>query len=174
MDTNDTRQWKPVKNYEGLYEINQFGDVRSLQKKHIGYILKQRVDRGGYYTVRLSKPSIKSSTVYVHRLLGFAFFDNPTNKCCINHRDGNKLNNNLENLEWVTTSENMKHAYSSGLVVTLPGRCRKIIDKCSGTIFESIKQAADLNLIPYSTCKGYLSGKRTNPTCLDYLRANAA
>ncbi len=95
--------------------------------------------------------------------------ENPNNKCCINHIDGNKLNNSLNNLEWVTTSENMKHAYKLGLVVSLPGRCKKIIDKCSGAVFESIKNAADYYLIPYSTCKNYLNGNRPNPTCLQYL-----
>ena len=167
-------EWVPVKNYENYYEINKKGEVRSLHKPTYGYIMEERLDRGGYSTVRLNKPSMKSSTQYVHRLLGFAFIENPLNKCCINHIDGNKLNNNLKNLEWVTTAENMRHAYKLGLVVSLPGRCKKIIDKCSGKVFESIKKAADFNLIPYSTCKNYLNGNRKNPTCLAYLDTQAA
>ncbi len=167
-------KWVPVRNYENYYEINAKGEVRSLHKPTYGYIMEERVDRGGYYTVRLNKPNMKTSTQYVHRLLGFAFLENPKNKCCINHIDGNKLKNNLENLEWVTTSENMKHAYKLGLVVSLPGRCKKIIDNCSGKVFESIKNAADYYMIPYSTCKNYLNGNRKNPTCLAYLDAQAA
>lgn len=174
METIENEGWYPVHGYEGFYEINQQGKVKSLQKHKYNYILEQRIDRAGYYTVRLTKPDLLSSTQYVHRLLGFAFIENPMNKCCINHIDGNKLNNNLENLEWVTTAENMKHAYKLGLVVSLPGRCKKIIDKCSGKIFESIKNAADFNLIPYSTCKNYLNGNRKNPTCLAYLDTQAA
>ena len=174
MKKEENEIWSPVKNYEGLYEINRAGTVRSLQKHNCGYEMKQRIDRAGYYTVRLTKPTLLSSTIYVHRLIGFAYIENPYCKPIINHIDGNKLNNEISNLEWVTHSENMKHAYSTGLVVTLPGRCRKIIDKCSGAIFESIKMAADFYEIPYSTCKNYLNGNRFNTTCLDYLKANAA
>lgn len=166
-------EWSPVKNYENYYEISKKGEVRSLHKPTYGYIMEQRPDRGGYYTVRLNKPGMKSSTQYVHRLLGFAFIPNPLNKAFINHIDGNKLNNNIDNLEWVTHAENMRHAYKLGLVVSFPGRCKSIIDKCSGAIFDSIKQAADFYLIPYSTCKNYLNGNRVNPTCLAYLNTQA-
>ena len=162
-------EWVPIKNYESYNEINKKGEVRSLHKPTYGYIMQQRIDRGGYYTVRLNKPNRKSSTQYVHRLLGFAYVSNPQNKPMINHIDGNKFNNNIINLEWVTNSENMRHAYKNGLVVTLPGRCRKITDKCSGEIFESIKKAAVQYSISYSTCKNYLTGRRANPTCLRYL-----
>jgi len=165
--------WIPVKNYEGLYEVNEFSEVRSLSKRNYYKIMPQRIDRAGYWTVRLSNKG-KDCTVYVHRILGFAFLENTDNKCCINHIDGNKRNNNILNLEWVTHAENMKHAYSTGLIITLPGRCRKIIDNCSGVVFESIKKAADYYLIPYSTCKNYVNGNRNNPTCLSYLYNNAA
>ena len=174
MERKDNEIWAPVHGYEGYYEINQDGDVKSLHKHNYGYIMKQRIDRGGYNTVRLAKPALKSSTKYVHRLLGFAFIDNPQSKPMINHIDGNKLNNNISNLEWITHSENMKHAYSSGLIISMPDRCRKIIDNCSGVVFESIKKAADYYLIPYSTCKNYVNGNRNNPTCLSYLYNNAA
>ena len=165
--------WVPVKNYEGLYEINQGSVVRSLNKRNFHKIMPQRIDRGGYWTVRLSNKG-KDSTVYVHRLLGFAFLDNPENKCCINHIDGNKRNNDLNNLEWATMAENMQHAYRLGLIVDFPGKCRKVIDKCSGAVFESIKMAADFYMIPYSTCKNYINGNRQNPTCLSYLNTKAA
>lgn len=167
-------EWVPVKNYENYYEINQEGEVRSLHKATYGYIMEERPDRGGYCTVRLNKPGMKSSTQYVHRLLGFAFIPNLENKPFINHIDGNKLNNSIENLEWVTHAENMRHAYKLGLVVSLPGRCKRIMDKCSGAIFKSIKHAADFYMIPYSTCKNYLNGNRPNPTCLVYLDTQAA
>ena len=172
MKTNEIKLWKPVNGYEGFYEINENSQVRSLHKRNYKKIMPQRIDRAGYWTIRLSNRG-KDSTVSVHRILGLVFLKNPNNKCCINHIDGNKLNNSLNNLEWVTTSENMKHAYKSGLVVSLPGRCKKIIDKCSGSIFESIKNAADYNMIPYSTCKNYLNGNRVNTTCLAYFDMQA-
>lgn len=174
MENEENNLWAPVKRYEGLYEINQQGEVKSLQKKNYGYIMNQRIDRAGYYTVRLMKPGLKSSTQYVHRLLGMAFIENPENKCCINHIDGNKRNNDLSNLEWATMAENMQHAYRLGLIVDFPGKCRKVIDKCSGAVFESIKMAADFHMIPYSTCKNYINGNRQNPTCLSYLNTKAA
>lgn len=173
MNKLNEEVWVPVKKYEGLYEINQDSVVRSLNKRNFHKIMPQRIDRGGYLTVRLSNKG-KDCTVYVHRLLGFAFLDNPENKCCINHIDGNKRNNDLSNLEWVTMAENMQHAYRLGLIVDFPGKCRKVIDKCSGAVFESIKMAADFYMIPYSTCKNYINGNRQNPTCLSYLNTKAA
>ena len=167
MNTEQKQTWVPAKSYEGLYEINESSEVRSLSNRNYQKIMPKRIDRAGYWTVRLSKNG-KDSTVYIHRLLGFAFLENPSNKCCINHIDGNKLNNCISNLEWVTHAENMKHAYQLGLVVSFPGRCKRIIDHCSGATFESIKKAAEYYLIPYSTCKNYLNGNRANPTCLGY------
>jgi len=173
MQQNENEMWIPVKGYEGFYEINKSSEVRSLNKNNYHNIMPQRIDRAGYWTIRPSNRG-KDATVYVHRILGFAFVANPEDKPMINHIDGNKLNNSIDNLEWVTHSENMKHAYKLGLVVTLPGRCKKIIDKCSGTVFESIKNAADHYMIPYSTCKNYLNGNRKNPTCLTYFDTQIA
>jgi len=163
--------WKSVKSYEGLYEINDLGEIRSLHKRNLHRIMPQRIDRAGYYTVRLSKRG-KDSTLYVHRILAFAFTLNSHNKPFVNHINGNKLDNSVQNLEWVTHSENMKHAYALGL-------CKKkeqtpVIDICSNRVFPSIKKAADYYAIPYSTCKGYLNGKRKNITCLRYLRNGTA
>jgi hypothetical protein len=166
MKIIELMNWRPVKDYESEYEINQYGQVRSKHQKNQNYIMEQRIDRGGYYTVRLAKQNRKSSTKYVHRLLAFAFIINPENKPMINHKDGNKLNNHLDNLEWVTHSENMKHAYNLGLL--LPCKQKKVIDRCSGKIFASIKTTAKFYSIPYSTIKNYLNGNRSNPTCLEY------
>ena len=167
MEPKENEIWRPVKGYEGLYQINEASEVRSLNKKNYQQIMPQRKERAGYWSVRLSNKT-KDATVLVHRILGFAFILNPQNKPFINHIDGNKLNNNIKNLEWATNSENMKHAYSTGLIATLPGQCRKIIDKCSGAIFESIKKAAEFYGIPYYKCKTFLSGSIPNTTCLDY------
>ena len=173
METKENEMWMPVKGYEGQYEINEISEVRSLSNRNYYKIMPQRKGRGGYWTVRLSNKG-KDATLYVHRLIGFSFIKNLLNKPMINHIDGNKLNNSIENLEWVTHAENMRHAYKLGLVVSLPGRCKRIIDRCSGAIFKSIKHAADFYMIPYSTCKNYLNGNRVNPTCLVYLDTQAA
>jgi len=161
---NPELDWAPVTNYENYYQINEQGQVKSLHKHNYGYIMQQRKDRGGYYTVRLNKPEMKSSTQYVHRLLGLVFIPNPENKPMINHKDGNKLNNHISNLEWVTHSENMAHAYKEGLVKI---KTKPVIDMCKGETYVSIKEAAKAINIDYGTCRNYLNGNiKTNKTCL--------
>lgn len=128
--------------------------------------MSQRIDRAGYLTIKLSKHG-KDSTQYVHRLLALAFIPNPMNKQYVNHINGNKLDNRLENLEWVDHSENMKHAFRTGLCSFSK---KPVIDRCSGRRYLSIKEAARALEIPYETCKNFLSGRRPNPTCLAYSR----
>lgn len=116
--------WEPIIGYEGLYEISTFGKVKSLSRQRIGKggflryvpecILKQRSSPSGYFQVCLFKNSVRWYPL-VHRLLGFAFLPNPNNLPQINHINGNKLDNSLYNLEWISQSENQKHAYRIGL-----------------------------------------------------------
>lgn len=70
--------------------------------------------RQNYYAVKLYKNKSKKN-IPIHKLVAKTFIENPENKPCVNHKDGNKLNNNVENLEWCTHSENTKHAYNMGL-----------------------------------------------------------
>lgn len=106
-------EWRPVKGYEGVYEISSDGQVmRCLTKK----ILKPGVATIGYLVVSLWKNN-KGKTHYIHRLIAEHFIDNPMNLATVNHIDGNKLNNEISNLEWSSYSENNKHAYDTGLKV---------------------------------------------------------
>lgn len=138
-------KWISIPKYEGLYEINIIGQVRSLHKRNYHGIMPQRLDRAGYYTVRLSNKG-KDSTQYVHRLLRFTFIPNPLNKPEINHIDGNKLNNSIENLEWVTHAENVKHAYQTGAIKRRKGkdhvRAVPVLFKPTGERFATISEAA--------------------------------
>lgn len=96
----------PVRGYEGLYEVSNKGNVRSLPRKTTkGGILKPSL-RGGYPFVTLGKKS-----VHIHRLVAENFLSNPENKLTVNHKDSNKINNNLDNLEWATYSENAAHGF---------------------------------------------------------------
>ena len=95
--------WKPVVGYEGLYEVSNWGRVKSL-KFGKEKILKQSI-RHGYYSVGLSKNGIVK-TYQVHRLVAEAFIDNTDNLTQVNHKDENKLNNNVDNLEWCSVLYN--------------------------------------------------------------------
>lgn len=96
--------WKPIKGYEKLYLISNNGRVKSLRKN---IIRKTNTDGSGYLKVELYNKSFK--TLKIHRLVAEAFVPNPLNKNEVNHKDGNILNNNYQNLEWVTSKENSIH-----------------------------------------------------------------
>lgn len=116
----ETEIWKDIPEYEGIYEISNFGRVKSLSilvnGKRISRckILKNKNNGNGYLIVSLTKDG-KPKNKYVHILVGKCFIPNPSNKPQINHKDGIKCNNNYSNLEWVTQSENNIHAYKSKL-----------------------------------------------------------
>ena len=140
--------WKDIKGYEGLYQVSNIGRVRSVDRyvNHIGCkvirkgkILRPATDTSGYHGVILSKNNI-AKRYKVSRLVASAFIPNPQNKEQVNHIDGNKLNNNVVNLEWCTASENIEHAYKNGLLIIPSGSNDKRsirvnqIDKNTGAI----------------------------------------
>lgn len=101
----------PVIGYEGLYEVSNLGRVKSLPKYRQGErILKSKSYKKFYYSVVLYKDG-KCDKLLIHRLVAKSFIPNPNNKPQVNHIDGNRLNNTVENLEWVTASENAKHSF---------------------------------------------------------------
>lgn len=123
--------WKDVVGYEGLYKVSNKGNVRSLGRvvrDSIGRVrnIKPRTmspsvkksggrDDIGYLEVRLTIDKHNKRNFLVHRLVAESFLENPDNKPTVNHKDGDKHNNNLDNLEWATYSENNFHAYDNGL-----------------------------------------------------------
>lgn len=122
--------WKDIQGYESYYQISNTGKVRSLHRlvKSRGkqlrpvrsIILKFNITRHGYYQVKLSKHH-KYTGLYVHKLIALHFIPNPENYPQVNHKDGNKLNNSIDNLEWCTQKQNTIHAYRTGLAKGNPG-----------------------------------------------------
>ena len=135
-----TEVWAQIKGYEGLYWISNFGRVMRKKK-----ILSNAV-ANGYYFVHLCKDGFVAKK-YVHRLVAEAFVPNLDKKPEVNHIDGNKKNNNTDNLEWCTQQENVKHAYTI-LRRSLSGSCKKkiktvCVDEQNRTkVFESINEAS--------------------------------
>lgn len=134
--------WKDIKGYEGLYQISNLGNVKSLKrittgKKYGKHNLKEKILKfiksGKYYSVHLCKNGKRQAT-YVHRLVGIAFLENENNYLDINHKDGDTKNNNVENLEWCNRSYNIKHSYkvlkrtanTKGFIDYIQKRKRKI------------------------------------------------
>ena len=157
-------EWKVIHGYGGKYEVSNYGNVRSLKGET--KLLQQRILNSGYLYVSLTHKG-KSKNKTIHRLVADAFLDKKEGKSFVNHIDGNKKNNNIKNLEWVTRSENMKHAYNNGLFkrfVTPAPRFKSVMQfnkdgKCIG-IFSSITEASTrtgANLSHISSC---CNGKR--------------
>lgn len=99
--------YKDIPWYE-WYQVSNLGNVRSLIENE--RILKSSIKKSWYLYV-----NIKKKHHYIHRIVAQSFITNPENKRTVNHKDGNKLNNSIDNLEWATYSENMKHAFASWL-----------------------------------------------------------
>lgn len=109
--------WKDIPGYESIYQVSNFGNVKSLQSgNHHSKIkiLTPICADGRYLRVTLYKQK-KPKYFPVHRLVAMAFIPNPENKPQVNHINGNKKDNRVENLEWCTSSENNLHAYKSGI-----------------------------------------------------------
>ena len=117
-------EWRPVVGFEGKYEVSDEGQVRGLDRTRKdkwghdipikGVVLKQRPNRCGYLMVPLGTGTKKKKLCTVHRLVLIAFTgDQPRMQC--NHKDGDKTNNHLSNLEWVTASQNCRHREDMGL-----------------------------------------------------------
>ena len=112
-------EWKEICGWEGRYEVSNHGEIRSWYygKKRLDkpIIRKLKIDKYGYPAVCLKAHGVKK-TLTVHRLVAVAFLPNPNNLTQVNHKDGNKLNNAVENLEWCSPKVNMQHAYKTGLI----------------------------------------------------------
>ena len=119
--------WKDIKDFPN-YQISNFGRVKSKGRyRKVGiknvdkvyrkeFIINGYINKKGYKQVTLYDKNGKPKTMRIHRLVAMNFIDNKNNKSQINHKDGNKLNNHVNNLEWCSDIENKHHAIENGLV----------------------------------------------------------
>lgn len=176
-----TEEWREIEGYEGLYQVSNLGRVRSLDRVVMksngvlllvkGRILKLRPDTNGYIRACLSKDAVEICHS-VHRLVAMAFIDNPLNLLEVNHKDENKKNNSVDNLEWCTSlynnnygSHNERHSKTCREKKMYIGgsnpRSRKV--RCENIIFDCLKECAEHYSIKYHTMHGWLSKSTPTP-----------
>lgn len=145
---NKIEIWKDIKDYEGLYQVSNLGNVRSLDKiiyqknkmgknqKHIykGKVLIGSKNNNGYRTISLYDGKRKNTRL-LHRMVAEAFIPNPNQYNYINHKDNNPLNNNVNNLEWCTQNYNIKYAYEKGNKI--PPNMRRVNQIKNGYILKT-------------------------------------
>lgn len=156
--------WKKIENVDGDYEVSNFGRIRSLdcfivekngkRKSKKQKIMKQSFTSTGYLMVNLERKMCK-----VHRLVAYAFIPNLENKPHINHKDGNTLNNNVDNLEWVTPKENVDHAIKTGLTIRIKDLLDKDLIIENYTDDETIKTLAKKFNTTYCVVRGILKSE---------------
>ena len=152
-------EWRKINGYDGFYEISNIGEIKSISRESKNNKNKRTIfiskssGTNGYLHAGLTDINGIRKNHDVHRLVALAFIDNPANLEQVNHIDGNKFNNSYLNLEWVSRSDNMKHAYKLGLQTPTKywegkhgedhasSRAVRCID--DDLVFVSIKEAAD-------------------------------
>lgn len=158
--------WKDIDGYEGLYQVSNFGRIKSFResKKHHNttwHILKPTIASNGYETVTLYRSSNDRRKFLVHRLVSIAFIPNPNHLEYINHKDENKLNNNVGNLEWCTLSYNNSYGTAKIRRILTVGSCveQLTLDGYPLAIYISASIASKLTGIPISGIKGCCAGR---------------
>jgi hypothetical protein len=171
-------KWVPVKGYEGLYEISDYGRLKGLEKAgghhniKEGGILSPAKTKKGYYRTSLSKNDV-SKTFLISRLVAIHFIPNPDNKPYVNHINGIKTDNRAINLEWCTPKENVYHAVSKGLwkpnIGAVNGRSKLVLDDETGVYYEYAGEAAIAKSLNPNTLRNMLNGHDRNWTSLRYV-----
>ena len=142
--------WKQVVGYEGLYEVSDTGEVKSL---HRNIILKPQANRYGYLMVTLSKNGVTKG-VTIHGLVAKAFIDNPQGFPEVNHKDEDKTNNCVSNLEWCTHRENLRHGTAARRIGDKLSKPAKMVYRTTGEELVCVSQSVVCDLLGCS--KGHM------------------
>ena len=124
-------KWMPIKGYNGKYEVSSMGEIRKFENN--SYTPLVGTDHTGYRRVKL-RFNGRARSLLIHRLVAEAFIENNKNYEVINHIDGNRGNNMVENLEWCTQKHNVIHAHKTGLVKSKIGNKSKRIKNSASAI----------------------------------------
>ena len=161
--------WKQIEGYEGLYEVSNFGRVRSL-KRHstLGKVLKLRTDKDGYKKAHLSKNN-KAREIFVHRLVAVAFIENHNpNHTVVNHKNEIKDDNRADNLEWCDVAYNTNY---NGATIRRGRSQRTPVVAIKGderVTFTGITEAAEALGVTHGNISGCLLGYRGRKTLKGY------
>lgn len=147
---DQNEQWKSIPNFDN-YEASNYGRIRSIDRditqlrckrqytrKMKGRIIKPRIQNNGYLIVWLRREGV-TKAISVHRLVATTFLQSQNADFEINHKDGNKTNNAISNLEWVSRSENIKHSYKE---LNRPKNMRSVLCVETNIEYDSIQEAA--------------------------------
>ena len=149
-------QWKPIKDYTGLYEVSNLGRIRSLNYMKTGEIkiLKLSKNNRGYLVISLNKNG-KRKNFKVHRLVAIAFLPNPNNLETVNHINENKLDNRVENLEWMSYEDNINYGTrTKRSAKTLSRKVMAIsLTETKVLVFQSMSQAEKLGFNHDAICR---------------------
>jgi hypothetical protein len=162
-----TTDFLTVKDFPN-YAITKCGKVWS---KNYNKFMTIQV-KNGYGKVNL-RANGTTKQKFVHRLVALAYLSNTYNKKEVNHKDGNKLNNHVNNLEWSTPSENSKHAHNTGLskncvIESKKALSKVVLDTATGIFYDSAKELSRIAKINYGTLKNKLNGHDNNNTSFIY------
>lgn len=138
-------EWKDIPEYEGFYQVSNLGNIKSLNrpgawKERI--LIANEYKGKGYLYVNLNKKGIRPKKVKIHRLVASAFMPNPLKLPEVNHKDGNKKNNTVDNLEWCTSSHNKRHlCYTLGISPIAPVSIKMVFGNGEVKQYRSIREA---------------------------------
>jgi hypothetical protein len=150
--------WKDICGYEGLYQVSNMGRVKRLFKDGKDRVLRGKKDKDGYIEVILSGKPIKKYC-RLHRLVAEAFIPNPFGKAEINHKDRDKQNNVVSNLEWVTASENVRHTFLTGRKIHKSPVIQYDLNMEAVAIWDSIKDACQKLKVKSSNVSACCNGR---------------